>query len=191
MNDDFLTHFRKSPRREFSEALYERISTEMNTQQKFNARRIMFAGALGLALVAAFAFSAAAQAALDRVVREIGGVTFLGPDETEASATPVPESQVISIALAVSPGFLEGFGRQILGSLVVADAISKEVVDAWQFCSIDRLEIHFSSRFRQTHKEIRLCAHSCMLYVMRGNVSQESARSRNCFIGRQNSPPAP
>ena len=94
MNDHFLTHFRKPPRREFSEALYERISTEMNTQRKFNARRIMFAAALCLALIAAFAFSPAAQAALNRVVREIGGVTFFGPDETEANATPVPESQV-------------------------------------------------------------------------------------------------
>jgi len=39
-------------------------------------------------------FSPTAQAALDRVVHQIGGVTFFGPDETEANATPVPESQI-------------------------------------------------------------------------------------------------
>lgn len=93
MNDDFLTRYRKPPPREFSEALYERISTEMKTQRMLNVRRIMFA-ALCLALIAAFAFSPAARAALSRVVREIGGITFLGPDEAEANATPVPESQV-------------------------------------------------------------------------------------------------
>jgi hypothetical protein len=94
MNDDFLTRFRRPPSPEFSETLYERITTEMNTQKKFTFRRITFAAALGLALLAALVFSPAAQAALDKVVRQIGGVTFFGPDETEADATPVPEGQI-------------------------------------------------------------------------------------------------
>lgn len=94
MNDEFLTRFRKPPPREFSEALYERISTEMNPQRTFNVRKVMFAAALCLALIAAFAFSPAAQAALDRVVKQIGGVTFVGPNEAEANATPLPESQI-------------------------------------------------------------------------------------------------
>jgi hypothetical protein len=94
MNDDFLTRFRKPPPREFTEALYERISTEMNSQRNFNLRRITFAAALCLALIAALAFSPAAQAAFNKVVRQIGGVTFLGPDEMEAKQTPIPESQI-------------------------------------------------------------------------------------------------
>lgn len=94
MNDDFLTRFRKPPRREFSEALYERITSDMNTQRNFKFRRLTFAAALGLALVAALAFSPAAQAAIGGLVRQIGGVTFFGPGETEANATPVPESQI-------------------------------------------------------------------------------------------------
>ena len=94
MNDNFLTRFRKPPPREFSEALYERISTEMNTQRHFNIRRITFAAALCLAIIAAFAFSPAAQAAISRVIREIGGVTFIGPDEAEANQPPIPESQI-------------------------------------------------------------------------------------------------
>src|ERR1041384_5708564 len=94
MNDDFLTRFRKSPPREFSEALYERISTEMKTQQRFNFRRITLAAGLCLANRAALAFSPAAQAAVSRVIREIAGITFVGPDESEANATPVPESQI-------------------------------------------------------------------------------------------------
>ena len=94
MNDDFLTRFRRPPPHEFCETLYERITTEMNTQKKFKFRRITFAAAFGLALLAALVFSPAAQAALDKVVRQIGGVTFLGPDENEANATPLPESQI-------------------------------------------------------------------------------------------------
>jgi len=94
MNDDFLTRFRRTPPYEFSEALYERITTEMNTQKKSVFRRIMFASALGLALLAALVFSPAAQAAIDRVVRQIGGVNFVGPNEAEANATPLPESQI-------------------------------------------------------------------------------------------------
>ncbi len=90
MNDDFLTRFRRPPPHEFCETLYERITTEMNTQKKSVFPRIMFATALGLALLAALVFSPSAQAALNRVVRQIGGVTFLGPDE----GTPVPESQI-------------------------------------------------------------------------------------------------
>jgi hypothetical protein len=94
MNDDFLTRFRKPPPREFSEALYERISTEMNTQRHFNTRRITFAAALCLAIITALAFSPAAQATVSHLIREIGGITFVGPDEAEANATPVPESQI-------------------------------------------------------------------------------------------------
>jgi uncharacterized protein DUF4367 len=93
MNDDFLTRFRKAPRREFSEALYERIRTEMNTQKKFNVRRMTLALAMGIALIAAFAFSPAARAAVNNLVHQIGGVTFFSPDETHNQA-PVLESQV-------------------------------------------------------------------------------------------------
>ena len=93
MNDDFLTRFRKPPPQEFSEALYERIRTEMKPQRHFNVRRMTFAVALGLALIAAFAFSPSARAAFNSLVKQIGGVTFIGPDET-ADQTPLPESQV-------------------------------------------------------------------------------------------------
>jgi hypothetical protein len=94
MNDDFLTHFRKAPPKDFSEALYERIRTEMKPQRRFNIQRMTLAVAVCLALVAAFVFSPVAQAAISGLVRQIGGVTFIGPDETEANSTPIPESQV-------------------------------------------------------------------------------------------------
>jgi hypothetical protein len=94
MNDEFLTRFRKTPPHEFSQALYERISTEMNTQRNFNIRRITFAAAFCLALIAALAFSPAARAAVNSLVRQIGGITYFGPDETEANQPPVPESQI-------------------------------------------------------------------------------------------------
>lgn len=93
MNDEFLTRFRKPPPPEFSEALYERIMTEMNTQRNFNIRRIMFAAAFCLALIAALAFSPTAQASFNHLVRQIGGITFFGPDET-VDQPPLPESQI-------------------------------------------------------------------------------------------------
>jgi hypothetical protein len=94
MNDDFLIRFRKPPPREFSEALYERIRTKMNPQRNFTVRRITFAAALCLAFLAALVFSPAAKASISQVIKEIGGITFLGPDEIEANETLVPESQI-------------------------------------------------------------------------------------------------
>lgn len=91
MNDDFLTRFRKPPRRDFAAALYERINRPMNTHRKFPLRRFTFAAAICLALGAALFFSPAARAALEYIVREIGGVTYLEP---EVASTPLPESQV-------------------------------------------------------------------------------------------------
>jgi uncharacterized protein DUF4367 len=93
MNDDFLTRFRKAPPREFSEALYERIRTEMKTQQNFKIRRMTFAAAICLAVIAALTFSPSARAAINGLVQQIGGITFLGPEDT-ADQAPVPESQV-------------------------------------------------------------------------------------------------
>lgn len=91
MNDDFLTRFRKSPSREFTAALYERINIPMDTQKKFTLRRLTVAAALCLALAAALVFSPSARAALEFIMQEIGGVTYLEP---EADSTPLPESQV-------------------------------------------------------------------------------------------------
>lgn len=91
MNDDFLTRFRKSPSREFSANLYERINTPMKQQQNFTLRRFSFAAALCLALTAALLVSPNARAALQYLFREIGGVTYL---EEEIPSTPLPESQV-------------------------------------------------------------------------------------------------
>jgi hypothetical protein len=91
MNDDFLTRFRKSPRREFSAALYERINTPMNTQRKFTFKHLTFVAAAVLALFAALLFSPSARAALQYLFRDIGGITY---EQEVAPSTPVPESQV-------------------------------------------------------------------------------------------------
>lgn len=93
MNDEFLSRHRKTPRREFATALYERINPPMSTKSKFTSQRFTLAGAIFLALFAAFALSPGARAAVSNLIREIGGVTFIGPDET-ASEAPVPESEI-------------------------------------------------------------------------------------------------
>lgn len=92
MNDDFLTRFRKPPRREFSAALYQRINAPMNTRSTFSRRKWSLAAALCLALIAAVAFSPAARAAITSLIRQIGEITYVGPDENPLP--PVPEDQV-------------------------------------------------------------------------------------------------
>jgi hypothetical protein len=94
MNDEFLTRFRKSPSREFSEALYKRINAPMNMKRTPIVRRFIFATALGMALVAALAFSPSARAAFNGLMVQIGEMFFFEPDETASQATPLPESQV-------------------------------------------------------------------------------------------------
>jgi hypothetical protein len=94
MNDDFLTRFRKSPSREFSAALYERIKTPMITQKKFPLRRFTFAAALVLALFVALTFSPSARARLLYIFKVIGGVTYEQEDDAGSPGTPLPESQV-------------------------------------------------------------------------------------------------
>lgn len=94
MNEDFLTRHRKSPPRDFSEALYKRINMQMNTRRSFRFRRFTFAAALCAALIAALAFSPAARAAFNGLIVNIGGMIFFEPDESASPATPLPESRV-------------------------------------------------------------------------------------------------
>lgn len=94
MNDNFLTRYRKSPPRKFSEALYKRINVPMNTKHTPSLRWPTFAAALGMALIAALAFSPAARATISGLFVEIGGMILFEPDETASQATPLPESQV-------------------------------------------------------------------------------------------------
>jgi hypothetical protein len=93
MNDDFLTRFRKPPTREFSEALYERMMTKMNAPKRFTVRRMTFAAALCLAVIAALVFLPSAHAALSHLVRQIGGVTYIGPEDVTAQPT-LSESEI-------------------------------------------------------------------------------------------------
>ena len=93
MNDEFLTRFRKPPRREFAAALYQRITAPMNTQRKFPFRRFTFAAAIGVALIAALAFSPAARAAFNGLIRQIGGITYLEPED-DPNHRPLLESEV-------------------------------------------------------------------------------------------------
>lgn len=91
MNDDFFTRFRKPPRQEFVLALYKRINTPMNKLSNIPFRRAMAALALGLALIAVFASSSTVRAALATLMREIGGITYIQPEETTDEATPPPD----------------------------------------------------------------------------------------------------
>ena len=101
MNEDILTRYRKSPSREFSEALYKRINVPMKNPPIF--RRLTFAAALCMALIAAIAFSPSARAAFNGLIVQIGEMVFLEPDETTSQATPLPESQVTIVPQEILP----------------------------------------------------------------------------------------
>lgn len=104
MNDDFLTNFRKTPRREFAAALYERINIPMKEQRNFNWKRLTVAAALCLALAAALVFSPNAQAALTYIFLEIGGVTYIEEDPAAGpTATPLPESAITTVPSEMLP----------------------------------------------------------------------------------------
>jgi hypothetical protein len=91
MNDDFFIRFRKSPRQEFVSALYKRINIPMNKQTNIPFRRALAAIALCLALIAIFASSQTVRAAFQALMREIGGITYVQPEETTDEPTPAPD----------------------------------------------------------------------------------------------------
>lgn len=91
MNDDFLTRFRKPPRQEFVLALYKRINVPMNKQPNISFRRALAALAIGVALIAVFASSSTVRAAFQTLMKEIGGITYIQPEETIDEATPAPD----------------------------------------------------------------------------------------------------
>jgi hypothetical protein len=103
MNDDFLTRYRQLPPREFSEALYKRINVPMNTKRTPSIRRLTFAAAFCVALIAALAFSPAARAAFNGLIVEIGGMIFFESEESESPATPLPESQITLVPEELLP----------------------------------------------------------------------------------------
>ena len=93
MSDEFLTRFRKAPPREFAAELYLRINSTMITQRKSLFRRVTFATAISLALFAALALSPSARAAFNGLFRQIGGVTYLEPEE-DPNQRPLSESEI-------------------------------------------------------------------------------------------------
>ncbi len=78
MNDDFLTRLRRPPRPEFAAALYERISTPMNTQPKFQTWRTLSLSLGALVALAALILvvTPSARAFAEGVIRQIGGYAF-------------------------------------------------------------------------------------------------------------------
>jgi len=86
MNDDFLYKFRKPPRREFAEALYQRITKPMKTTPRNrNLRFLGVAVAMFAILAGVLFFSPSTRALADNIIRQIGGIIFV-------QATPQPGS---------------------------------------------------------------------------------------------------
>jgi hypothetical protein len=93
MNEDFLKQLRKSPRREFTNELYQRINKPMPKQSVFNTtlfRRAALAfGAIVLLLTATMLFSPSARAFAGEQIRQIGAIIFAQADNTTFEEAPL------------------------------------------------------------------------------------------------------
>ena len=87
MNDDFLYKFRKSPRREFAAALYQRIAKPMKTTARIHTLRYL---ALTFSLLAIIAgvlfFSPPTRALADGLIRQFGEIIFVQAKDQPTSA---------------------------------------------------------------------------------------------------------
>jgi hypothetical protein len=96
MNEDFFSTFRESPRLEFTESLYHKLTQEPKAQElvrrNFAVRRGSLAFlALILAFVLTLAVSPAARAAVDEIITKIivrGTTIFVSSNEPDYSTLP-------------------------------------------------------------------------------------------------------
>jgi hypothetical protein len=120
MNDKDLTRFRKSPRPEFADALYQRISEPMTARSLkrhvFPARRAVLAlGLLLLTLLFTFALSPTTRAIANEQIRQIGALIFReAGDESSLAAKPTvpapsPADAPERVALVQDAARLAGF----------------------------------------------------------------------------------
>lgn len=96
MNEDFFLTFRESPRPEFTESLYRKLTKETKMQQV--TRRTLFVKRVSLAFLAlilvfalTLAVSPAVRAAVDEIIQEIivrGITVFVSSDEPDYSNLP-------------------------------------------------------------------------------------------------------
>ncbi len=107
MNDEFLIHYRRTPRRAFADDLYARLTRDrrpgmVNLLVATPGRRFA-TGLIALCLVASTVLLAApgARAAVGQFIRTIGGITFdfTTPPPDSSGATIVPE-RVVNLAEA-------------------------------------------------------------------------------------------
>lgn len=96
MSDDFMHQFEppRPPRREFTAALYQRISQPMNTTTRTRVLRLASVSVAMLAVIAAVLFlSPSARAFAESILRQfgVGGYTFVQGD-SQPTASPEEEA---------------------------------------------------------------------------------------------------
>ncbi len=78
MNDDFLSQFRKAPRREFAASLYERISNPMKTTARTQTfRSAAVTVSLAMLIAAAVFLSPTTRAMADTLLHQFGALIFV------------------------------------------------------------------------------------------------------------------
>jgi hypothetical protein len=96
MKNDFLTQFRKSPRREFATDLYQRINKPMPKQTAFNnialKRAALVFGALALILFVTLLVSPPVRAFAGERIRQFGAI-FLTPEDANSDSSGIAQPQ--------------------------------------------------------------------------------------------------
>jgi len=137
MNDEFLTQFRKPPRREFTDELYQRINKPMIKQSpssQFLMRRTALAfGAFALLICATLLISPSARAFAGTQIRQIGAILLRADDgslsEIAATAQPTipapPENTARTADDAAEATSLAGFKVMAPGYLPEGYSLQK------------------------------------------------------------------
>lgn len=150
MNDDFLNKLQKTPRKQFADDLYQRISQPMSTNPKISIRNRLAYGLLALltALTATFTFSPAMRVMARDFLQQIGifnlsdrpagDPVLVAPPSTEqiiaaqATSTPLPSQPETGSPLEVAitrAGILPYLPAELPTGYEMKDIVAAEYID--------------------------------------------------------------
>jgi len=156
MNDEFLYKMRRSPRPEFAEALYKRISQQRRSMMfeylKASPIRALAWGMalLGLLLTTALAALPGARAMILRVTKQIGRITFEETDQYPGgnlSEIPTLAAQQVGLSkvqamipftLTLPTWVPDGFELQEEVQVILPTEISRHTSVSLQWCPVGR-----------------------------------------------------
>jgi len=164
MNDDFLYQLRRSPRQEFADALYGRISQErppfpfLQTGLSKGRRVALALASSCLVFIAGFGASPTLRAAVGEAIRHLGNIPIWETDQhpfLEGEERVIPCPQPVSLAEAQATGKLpwpawvpEGFVLQDKVQLCEGDH-GKSIGLTWEHAASRRSVSLFAEHLNQ------------------------------------------